>query len=167
MSRQVDVREITAAQTLPLRSMVLRPNRPVETAIFSGDNDPDTLHLGAFDDDRLVGIASLYRAPLPSTINGPDGFTDETGAVTWQLRGMAVEPAAQGRGYGRVLLNACINHVAEHGGVLLWCNARKEAVEFYVAAGFEVSGNEFVIPDVGPHFVMMRYVNNHFHQRLT
>jgi GNAT superfamily N-acetyltransferase len=157
MSRPIDVQKITAAQTLSLRSAVLRPNRPVETAIFAGDDDPDTRHLGAFDGDRLVGVASLYRVPLPEAAIRSAGFTDATRAA-WQLRGMAVDLAARGRGCGKALLDACIRHVAAHGGGVLWCNARRDAVEFYRAAGFAVCGGEFVIPDVGPHFVMMRTI---------
>ena len=36
----------------------------------------------------------------------------------------------------------------------LWCNARLHAVGFYERQGWKVEGDEFDVPDIGPHFVM-------------
>lgn len=148
----ITVQPITAAQVLPLRSAVLRPNRPRRDAVLPGDEAHDTLHLGAFAGDEIVGVVSLYRQSSPA------GVEDNSDGTAWQLRGMAVHPDARGRGYGRVLLEACINAVHARGGTLLWCNARTSAVEFYLKSGFATYGEEFVIPDVGPHYVMLRRV---------
>lgn len=158
MSTSVHIRPIAAVQTLPLRSAVLRPDRPIEQSIFAGDDDPASLHLGAFAGNALVGVASLYWEPLPSTVM--QAATPAIGpAQIWRLRGMAVEPALQGQGYGRQLLDACLQQVAERGGSLLWCNARKNVVGFYRAAGFEISGAEYVIPEIGPHYVLLRSIH--------
>lgn len=146
MPTQFKVRLVTAAAVLPLRAAVLRPGRAVTTAIFPGDNAPDTLHLGVFHDAALVGVASLYPQPAPF----PSALT------AWQLRGMAIDSTMQRQGYGRALLAACIHHATQRGGTLLWCNARAGVVGFYQAMDFRVQGDEFVIPNVGPHFVMAR-----------
>ena len=140
-----EIRQITAEQTYPIRLDVLRPGRPLSEAIFAGDNDPETVHFGAFENGEQLGIASLYRAPFP---HRPD-VTD-----AWQLRGMATLPRVQGKGFGRALVDACIDHARAQGGRILWCNARSHAAGFYERAGFQVSGEEFHIPDVGPHFRM-------------
>jgi len=103
------------------------------------------VHFGAFDGERLVGIVSLYREDRP---DGP-----ERG---WRLRGMATETDVRGAGFGTALLAACIEHVAASGGGELWCNARLAALGFYRRAGFEVVGEEFDIPGIGPHVVMAR-----------
>ncbi len=137
------VATITAEQTRPLRHLVLRPTQPAEATEYPGDHDPDTRHFGAFDEGRMVGIASLYREPRA---DGP--------ADGWRLRGMATAVDARGRGAGRALLDACRDHVAVGGGGELWCNARSTARPFYTAAGFEVVGPEFDIEDIGPHAVM-------------
>lgn len=137
------VETITAEQTRPLRHLVLRPTQPVEATVYPGDHDPDTRHLGAFDDGGLVGIASLYRQPRAG--ESGDG---------WRVRGMATTPAARGRGAGKALLAACRAHVAAHGGGELWANARAPAIAFYTAAGFEAVGHEFDIEDIGPHVVV-------------
>jgi predicted GNAT family N-acyltransferase len=138
----VEVRPIAAADTRPLRHRVLRPSQPLEATVYPGDDDPDTLHLGAFEGDRLVGIASLYR----------EARGDQAGG--WRLRGMATDPAFRGRGAGRALVAASVAHVAAHGGGELWCNARAVARSFYGRAGFDIVGDEFHIDDIGPHFVM-------------
>ena len=94
-----------------------------------------------------MGIASLYREARPS--GAPRG---------WRLRGMATEPAVRGSGFGALLLQACVDHVARSGGGELWCNARLPALGFYRTAGFAVVGEQFDIPGIGPHFVMTRDV---------
>lgn len=153
MNSDLEVRPITAAATLPLRSAVLRPGRAIETAIFPEDEVPDTLHLGVFDGTELIGVVSLYPKPAP-TMQQPSGEH----LTAWQLRGMAINPTRQGQSYGTVLMLACKQHIMARGGTLIWCNARTGAVGFYRAMGFEVQGDEFVIPDVGPHFVMVTHL---------
>lgn len=143
---EVEVRPVPATETRPLRHLVLRPGQPAESTIYRGDDDPDTRHYAAFVGGHLVGIASLYREPRPGADTVPG----------WRLRGMATSGDARGRGVGRALLAACLEHVAARGGGEVWCNARAEALGFYAAAGFEVLGDEFDIPGIGPHRVMRR-----------
>jgi len=139
----VEVVAITAEQTRPLRHLILRPTQPAAKTDYPGDHDPDTHHFGAFEQGRLVGIASLYREPR---IDGP--------ADGWRLRGMATASDARRRGAGRALLGACRDHVALRGGTELWCNARIAALDFYVTTGFQAVGAEFDVEDIGPHVVM-------------
>ncbi|MGK5083856.1 GNAT family N-acetyltransferase [Bdellovibrionota bacterium FG-1] len=141
------VRQITPTEVLPLRHQVLRPGRPIQDAIFAGDQLATTTHWGAFSaDKKLMAVASLFRAAKPGT---PD--------LAWQLRGMASEPHARGQGFGRAVLSACTEWVrANKSGGILWCNARTSAVGFYLKQGFQKEGVEFEIPGVGPHWVMSR-----------
>jgi len=150
------IRLVTAEEVRPIRHRVLRPEQPFDSTVYEGDDLAETVHLGAFDEEaaggdrllgpRLVGIASLYHEPRP----GP-GSVDG-----WRLRGMASVPEAQGRGFGMALLIACGDHVAGAGGAELWCNARRTAIGFYRRGGFEVMGEEFEVPGIGPHVVMVR-----------
>jgi GNAT superfamily N-acetyltransferase len=139
-----DVRVITAPETWPLRLAVLRPGRPIEAAQFPGDDAPTTRHFGAFRDGQLLGIASLYLAEL----------LERPGSRALQLRGMASAPEVRGLGLGRALVHACVKFARENRAELLWCKARVGAVGFYRRLGFEIVGDEFEIPDVGPHFRM-------------
>lgn len=141
----IEARAVEPAQVLALRHSVLRPGRPLEAAIFDGEDS--ALHLAAFSGEHIVGVASLFER----------AFAFEPGA-SWQLRGMAVAPEHQAQGIGRVLIEACVQRMAQSGGGWLWCNARVVALGFYRAMGFEIFGEEFQIPDIGPHFVMARRV---------
>lgn len=124
----------------PLRLAVLRPGQPADSAVYPEDDGPDTVHLAAFAGGRVVATASLYRE------NG------------WRLRGMATDPSVRGRGYGRAVLRAALDHAARRGAGEVWCNARLAAVGFYEGAGFAVVSDEFDVPGIGPHVVMTRRV---------
>ena len=139
------IRQVTAEDVRPLRHSVLRPGQAFEETVYPGDDAG--LHLGAFDGDRLVGIASLYEE-------------DRGGgrAGGWRLRGMATDAGVRGAGFGAALLAGCVEAVAEAGGTELWCNARMAAVGFYRLAGFEVVSEEFDVPGIGAHVVMTRLV---------
>ncbi len=146
----VDLHSISAVETRLLRSAVLRPFQSPEELVYFGDDAPDTLHIGAFHNGELVGIATVCRDPLPGGVD-PD---------VWRLRGMATIAQVRGRGYGRALLERCIEHVANRGGKLLWCNGRKSAAGFYRALGFEVSGGEFEVTGTGPHYQLRREITS-------
>jgi ribosomal protein S18 acetylase RimI-like enzyme len=140
----VEIRQVAAAEIYPLRLEVLRPGRPPESAPFAGDNEPTTCHFAAIQNGKIVGVASLFLAAMP----------EFPGLKAFQLRGMASAAQSRGQGIGRALTRACVEHARKNGVRLLWCNARTSAVGFYLKLGFEVVGQEFEIPDVGPHFRM-------------
>ena len=127
--------EIAALRVL--RGQVLRANQPPEAAFYPDDFDDSTYHIGAIENatGRVVGIATL----LPSK-----GI---------QLRGMAVAPDWQGTGVGRLVL-AHAYHVARERDLPLWCNARVSAMGFYGKENWAAEGDEFDVPNVGPHYVM-------------
>ena len=145
----IPVRTITAAETRPLRHAVLRPGQSFEQTVYSRDDHPETVHLGAFDRDRLVAIASLYREARPH----------RPSRAGWRLRGMATDPEVRGRGFGTAVLDASVAQVAAAGGGELWCNARVPALGFYLRRHFEVDGDEFDIDPIGPHVVVTRLVD--------
>jgi ribosomal protein S18 acetylase RimI-like enzyme len=140
------VRPITAEAARPIRQAVLRPGQPPESTRYPGDGHPAAWHAGAYVGDELVGIASIYP-------EAPPGQADP-GA--WRLRGMAVLPAFQGRGYGQALVRACLAHAQAQGGAALWCNGRVSALAFYRRLGFEPQGEVFDLPFSGPHYRLYR-----------
>ncbi|MDQ3686376.1 MAG: GNAT family N-acetyltransferase [Acidobacteriota bacterium] len=146
---EVSIRPIPVEEVRPLRGAILRPNLSLEKSVYPGDDAHDTLHLGAYLNDELLGVASVFHQTPPG----------ETLPAAWRLRGMAVRPDAQGRGYGRALLERCIAHVTEQGGTLFWCNGRTSALGFYHSFGFEPRGEEFDVPDSGRHFVLYLRIN--------
>jgi GNAT superfamily N-acetyltransferase len=139
------IRAIPVHEARILRHAVLRPNRPVEEVVFPGDDNPTSLHLGAFEDDALVGIATLIQDACPL-----DGRDDD-----WRLRGMATARQVRNRGIGGMLLSRCIVHVRDAGGRRLWCNGRSDARRFYERHGLKAVGEEFVTPHTGLHYMFV------------
>jgi GNAT superfamily N-acetyltransferase len=169
------ITRITAAQTYPLRQSVLRAGLPAEACVFEADEAPTTTHLGAWRGERLIGIATLMREPIPSGADGradPDASEiqearDRSGTThdlptqqmrdypAVRLRGMAVSPDARGKGVGAALLHACFDYARRSGAHLLWCNARTPAKRFYERHGLAAVGDPFNIPTAGPHVRMV------------
>ncbi len=136
MTRAVAVRPIAGADTHPLRLLVLRNNSPTAVLVFDGDDEPTTVHLGAFHADELVGIATFLHRPCSNT-------PDAKRAV--QLRGMAVSPTLQSGGVGGLLLRAAIERLRDDGVDVLWANARDAALGFYQGRlGMTVGDDAFV-----------------------
>ncbi len=129
-----------------LRAAVLRPGLSAETAIFAGDDEPDTLHVAILRGGEAVSVASVIRER-----------TDRVQAVPqWRIRGMATLPELRGRGMGTVLLGALEQHARAHGGEVLWCFARPAARPLYERAGLAVEGEPFELPPIGPHVLMTK-----------
>lgn len=150
MPEVIEVIEIPAAQTFPLRAAVLRPNVPLEAVSFGDENAPGSRHFGAFIAGELVGVG--YISPLcePQNIDAPTAATPGG----WQLRGMSVAEDFRGRGIGRAVLRACIEAARAESAPVLWCNARTRAAELYRRAGFVGVGEVFEIAGIGPHLRM-------------
>jgi GNAT superfamily N-acetyltransferase len=66
---------------------------------------------------------------------------------------MATDTTLQGTGVGRQVL-LLVQEIAAERGVPLWCQARVSAMGFYEKMGWVAEGDEFEVPDVGPHYVM-------------
>ena len=138
--------QIGARRTYRLRHEILRPGRPLGECRFPGDFAEETFHLGAFVEGSIVGIASFYRESSAY-------FQDDR---QYRLRGMAVRQ--EGCGYGRELVLYGESLLKEGGACLLWCNARLGALGFYRKLNFSTCGSRFDIPDVGPHFLMAKFL---------
>jgi GNAT superfamily N-acetyltransferase len=140
---QIKVVRVDAAEVVDLRHRVLRAGMSRQDAHFDGDDLPDTVHIAALEAGKVIGCATV----LTNTFNRERAC---------QLRGMAVDPAAQRRGIGRKLLQEIERIARERGVSLLWANCRKPAVEFYRKNGWTSVSEEFEIPTAGPHFKMTR-----------
>jgi GNAT superfamily N-acetyltransferase len=134
--------------TSELRRRVLRPDRPRSSVTWS-----------AFEVDGAATFAVLdVDGEAVSTVTVmPEGcpWLPEA-SVPWRLRGMATEEHLRGRGLGRLVVDAAVDHVVGLGATVLWCNARVRAVAFYRRAGFTVDGEEFDVAGIGPHRPMSR-----------
>ena len=62
---KIHIEKINAAATYPVRHATLRKGKPLSTCFFDGDVDPQTIHLGAFVGNQLVGVVSIYDKLAP------------------------------------------------------------------------------------------------------
>jgi len=143
-----EIRPAHVQEIVSLRHSVLRAGLPPHTAIFDCDDQPTTRHwvavtkAGVPDVGKVIGCATVMK----STLDGEDA---------WQLRGMAIAPAFRRTGVGRRMVLEIYRTLRQEGPpLLLWCNAREPAVEFYRALGWTVFSDRFDIPTAGPHYKM-------------
>lgn len=145
----IEIREISPAETRPVRQRVLRPHQRPEELVYPGDDDSSTFHLGAYGEDgALLAILSMYRHAQP-----PAPTDAEPSA--WRIRGMASVPEARGTGLGRRLVEEARDRVWDASRDAIWCNARESAFGFYQRLGFVIDGGIFEIEGIGAHAVMV------------
>ena len=101
-----------------MRQKVLYPAQKLYEMEMEEDNHG--YHFGAFIDNELVGVVSLFQ-------NGDD----------FQFRKFAVDESVQGKGIGKTMLKHLMNFAINENAKRLWCNARVSAIEFYLKYGFE------------------------------
>jgi len=138
------IKEIKAKDTYFIRKTVLREGMTLSHEM-NGDHDPQTLHLGLFESGELVCIGSFMKTSK-EIFKGSQ----------FQLRGMASTQESQGKGYGRMLMEAAELKLKNQGVVILWCNAREIAVGFYKKLGYQTVGDTFEVEQVGLHFLMFK-----------
>ena len=144
------VKFITVEEVLPLRNIVLREGRLTnDECRFPSDNLPGNFHLGFFEGDKLICIASFHQQSY-----------GEYAGVGYQLRGMATADGYKGQGIGNKLVEFAKSHLQQIGASYVWCNARKVAVKFYERLGFEIISAEFEVPGIGAHYVMCADLKN-------
>ena len=139
-----EIRRVTVAEILPLRSVVLRGGGPLERALLPGDSEGLGVHWGAWLGGNLAACVSLYEV------------TSDSGVRSTQLRGMATVPEMRSKGLGGALLEAALHEWEERHDAArpLWCNARIRAVPFYERHRFVGEGEPFEFPGVGEHLRM-------------
>jgi phosphoribosylformimino-5-aminoimidazole carboxamide ribotide isomerase len=118
------IEQIAPENTWRLRRDVLYPNQKMFEMEMA--EDTDGIHFGAFKDDKLAGVISLFN-------KGAD----------FQFRKLAVDPSVQNMAIGSALLKQVIDHARENGGTRIWCNARDSAYGFYLKAGFKHTDEYF------------------------
>lgn len=121
---KLSIEQIRPELTWRLRKEVLYPESPMYE--MEMDEDNYGYHFGAFKDNELVGVVSLFQ----------DG-TD------FQFRKFAVVEHAQGTGVGKTLLTYIIDFAISEGAQRIWCNARVSAIGFYLRFGFMGTGKLF------------------------
>lgn len=144
---EVEVVELAAGETRPLRLAVLRHDTPTKDVSFPEDTWPGVVHLGLRVDGELVATSTW----VPRELHGRGGV---------QLRGMATARHLQGTGLGGFLLQAGFARMATAGHRLVWARARDAALAFYLSHGFVIEGEGFVDEATQlPHHLVIRHLD--------
>ncbi|AYF44273.1 MULTISPECIES: GNAT family N-acetyltransferase [Halobacteriovorax] len=143
------VKRIHLKDTYGIRKKVLGIENVESSYLFEGDTESGTFHLGAFIENNLVSVASFY-------FNRNSKFNIDN---QYQLQGMATLEDFRKQGLSRELLNVAFPIIKQNFCNLVWCNARVEAAPFYQKLGFEISGDEFDVENIGKHILMYREIN--------
>ncbi len=136
---------ITPELTKPLRHQVLWPHIADENnCTIDIDNRSDAIHLGTYDDERLVSILSLFQMDTPKL---PD-------VKQYRLRAMATDPDYRGRGAGTLIVELAKYMIDDMGYDVLWCDARKVALGFYNRLEFQEIDEWYEVRNIGLHKLM-------------
>lgn len=146
----MQIKEINSTETLELRHKILRPSFSLSECSYPGDDDRSTYHLGAFLNNNLVGIVSVYCKSHLNIQNGQG----------YQVRAMAVIESVRGGGVGLKLLSEAESLAFGAGAKYIWANARVSAIDFYKKAAYKVIGDEFYVKGVGSHFLVTKSHSN-------
>ena len=121
-----------------MRYNVLR--KPLNQPFGSERNDGDLSgrHFALYDNDILRAIARLDKAS--------DGVS--------QTRFVAVHPDSQGKGYGRLIMNAVEESSRKSGNSKMILHARDYALDFYLRLGYKEIEKSYKLFDVLQHYLM-------------
>jgi predicted GNAT family N-acyltransferase len=131
-------------QECALRQEVMR--KPLGLNLYDEDlvAERGQIHFGLFDEkDQL--LACVIAVPVTAT--------------EAKVRQMAVRPPLQGKGCGRLLLEAAEKVLAQRGFTDLYLHSRMTAIGFYEHLGYQRKGPDFM--EVGlPHVKMRKKIIN-------
>lgn len=142
------IAQVSVEKILPLRQQLLRPGKSLDESTFPNDKAENSIHLAVLNGEKIVGVASLMQ----------ENSKQHRSKNQYRLRGMAVSPESQGQHLGKALFEESLRLLKKRNVSFLWFNARIAAVDFYKKQGCQLLGEEFMIPDVGPHFLMAKKI---------
>lgn len=128
------ITRIDKEQAWEVRHKVMWPDKDFD--YIKLEDDDVGIHFGLFKDDTLKSVVSL--------------FIDNEEA---QFRKFATLQEEQGNGYGSTLLDYVLNEAKNSDLKRIWCNARKNKVDFYKKFGLQETNYSFV--KVGKDYVIM------------
>jgi len=118
------IRKVEKEKAWELRHKVMWPDKDLD--YIKLEDDDLGIHFGLFKENILISVISLF-------INNEEG----------QFRKFATLQQEQGKGYGSMLLDHVIKEARNRGVKRIWCNARKNKMNFYKKFGLQESNCSF------------------------
>jgi len=125
----MEIKAVSWEQTISLRHKVLWPDKAPEYCHVEGDNDG--LHFGAFINNELICVASVYLE------------SDKA-----RLRKFATDVRFQDQGIGSNMLTFIIRSLKETQAKVFWCDARESALGFYKRFEMQICSERFYKAEV-------------------
>lgn len=122
---EIEIKKAALDEILPIRHVVLWPDKPFEFVKVEGDETG--VHFGLYQNDQLVSIISLFGE-----------------GESIRFRKFATLPEFQNQGLGKKMILFVMDYAREAGFKRIWCDARADALHFYERVGFEKFSEVFV-----------------------
>ena len=137
--------ELNLGFALRIEVFVKEQNVPMELEIDEKDNSENTVHIGFFDNNKLIGVARLIDM---------DKDVIHIGRV-------AIDREYRGRGIGHELIIGCENIAKQilKKEIIIELSAQIQAEKFYESLGYN-RVNDKIYLDAGIEHVDMRKVIN-------
>ena len=137
--------ELDLGFALRIEVFVKEQNVPIELELDEKDYSENTVHIGYFDDDKLIGIARLIDL---------DKDVIHIGRVV-------IDKEYRGKGIGRKLIIGCENITKQilKKEIIIELSAQIQAEKFYESLGYNRI-NDKIYLDAGIEHVNMRKVIN-------
>nr|WP_026564941.1 GNAT family N-acetyltransferase [Bacillus sp. UNC41MFS5] len=128
------IRQVDKEEVWKLRHIIMWADKPFD--YIKLENDDLGIHYGFFKENILISVISIF-------INNGE----------CQFRKFATLQQEQGKGYGSILLDYVIKEAQNNGVKEIWCNARKNKVNFYRKFGLQETNSSFI--KEGKSYVIM------------
>lgn len=140
------IKEIDIKFVYPIRNLVLRKGKPIESCHFNDDKKETTKHFGIEIENKIIAVVSLFEQKN-NLFNKKKQF---------QIRGMAVLEEYQQKGLGKILIEKIEAYCSELKADIIWFNARESAKPFYQKLNYIIYGKPFEIENIGIHYIMFK-----------
>ena len=133
--------ELNLGFALRIEVFVREQNVPVELELDEKDNSENTVHIGFFDNNKLIGVARLI----------------DLNKDVIHIGRVAIDKEYRGRGIGRELIIGCENIAQQilKRKIIIELSAQIQAENFYKSLGYN-RVNDTIYLDAGIEHVDMR-----------
>ena len=142
-----EIKQISADETYALRLKVL-PHEHIEDCYYKGDFDGRTIHVGAFKENEIFGVASFF----------PEQHKQLKGNRMYRLRGLAIDPSHQNQLRGQALILFGENLLRQYNTELIWAVTKVSNIQYYEHLGFEQTDYMFNDPMKGLRVLMSKSI---------
>lgn len=146
MAPPVQIREISVSEIPVIQRLIQAIWRPTYGGILSAEQSDFMLNWMYSTPSLTAQMARDHRFLLLTVDDEPTGFASFQPAFNrvFKLQKIYLLPAAQGQGWGRILLNRVVENVIAAGGQYLDLNVNRgnAARVFYEKLGFQILHEE-------------------------